>query len=287
MPACSRLIRLAAHARALQSLIEKVTIFKSASAYVDPALTIQASADPGASEYRLAALYDRYHEYAELLAGQGLTGLAVKYAAMTPAGYTKAGEGVGARERLQVLAGQTITGACSGNSRERGRRADIFFVRFVSLQLQLSNNSSNNNIGSRLRRTSQLQCRSSSSSHKQQLAHRRTTLRPFSQCSLSSSNNSSSSSPYTMTHIVPPTSLSSSSNHTASSSRTTRNSTTRMRLLVTVRRTATTLVNSCLSLRRQSLAHRSSATLTMALVEPRKLLLPLRRKRRGPWVDGT
>jgi protein transport protein SEC31 len=102
------LYRLAAHAQALQSFIEKVTIFKSASAYVDQDLT--ASAQQDTQTYRLAALYDRYHEYSELLAAQGLTSLAVKYAALTPVGYVPAGEGVSARERLQVLSGGAIKG---------------------------------------------------------------------------------------------------------------------------------------------------------------------------------
>ena len=103
-----------AHARALQSFIEKVTVFKSAVAYVDsdlaqPTLSSDVAVS-GARTYKLAPLYDKYHEYAELLAAQGLLDLAVKYAALTPADYGSTTSGISTRDRLQLSSGKVLTG---------------------------------------------------------------------------------------------------------------------------------------------------------------------------------
>lgn len=107
--------RFTSHARALQSFIEKVTVFISAKAYVDTDLAHSASSfDQGASHgsqsYKLAPLYDRYHEYAELLASQGLVSLAVRYASLTPSDYQSPGSGVSARDRLQTSTGKAFKG---------------------------------------------------------------------------------------------------------------------------------------------------------------------------------
>lgn len=106
--------RYSAHARALQSFIEKVTVFKSATGYADvdlaqPTLSPEV-AEHGARTYKLASLYDKYDEYADLLSTQGLVTLAVKYAALTPTDYKSAKDGVSTRERLQVALGKTIKG---------------------------------------------------------------------------------------------------------------------------------------------------------------------------------
>ncbi|KZO91995.1 hypothetical protein CALVIDRAFT_567736 [Calocera viscosa TUFC12733] len=80
-----------AHAAALQTFIEKVTVFRGATSYVDTELTqpteSAAVAESGARTYKLAALYDRYYEYADLISSQGLVSDAVKYVTMTPADY--------------------------------------------------------------------------------------------------------------------------------------------------------------------------------------------------------
>ncbi|KZT52640.1 hypothetical protein CALCODRAFT_81126 [Calocera cornea HHB12733] len=102
-----------AHAAALQTFIEKVTVFRGTTSYVDTELTqpteSAAVAESGARTYKLAALYDRYYEYADLIASQGLVSDAVKYVAMTPADYRGA-PGVGVefdviRDRLLQAAG--------------------------------------------------------------------------------------------------------------------------------------------------------------------------------------
>lgn len=81
--------RYSAHANALQSFIEKVSAFQSATGYVDKDLTASVPAEEaGARTYALCGLYDRFYEYADLLATQGLVDVAAKYIKMTPKGYT-------------------------------------------------------------------------------------------------------------------------------------------------------------------------------------------------------
>ncbi|KAM0749096.1 hypothetical protein T439DRAFT_349169 [Meredithblackwellia eburnea MCA 4105] len=78
-----------AHAKALQTFVEKVTVFQHAVGYVDTDLSNPTSSTEvaDAKTYKLAALYERYVEYAELLAAQGLVTLALKYIAQTPADF--------------------------------------------------------------------------------------------------------------------------------------------------------------------------------------------------------
>ncbi|KAJ9091705.1 hypothetical protein QFC19_008996 [Naganishia cerealis] len=105
--------RYSAHATALQTFMEKIAVFKSATGYVDrdvaqPTLSGEV-ASAAARTYSLAALYDRYYEYADLLATQGLLQLAVTYIKQTPADYRGSkGTDVGlkaARERYLRSAG--------------------------------------------------------------------------------------------------------------------------------------------------------------------------------------
>lgn len=81
--------RYTSHALALQTFIEKVAVFRSATKYVDADLQQDkgTEAAAGVRSYKLATLYDRYFEYADLLAAQGMLPEAVKYLAMTPAEY--------------------------------------------------------------------------------------------------------------------------------------------------------------------------------------------------------
>lgn len=106
--ATSATVRFEAHARALQAFVEKVQVFQHAVGYVDVELASPtqstAVAESGARIYKLASLYDRYIEYAELLANQGKVDLALKYVAKTPADYDGTNSAVSAnamkRERL-------------------------------------------------------------------------------------------------------------------------------------------------------------------------------------------
>ncbi|ESK89135.1 structural molecule [Moniliophthora roreri MCA 2997] len=101
----------AAHAHALQTFIEKVTVFRSATKYTDNDLTLAtpASSDTAdAKTYKLATLYDRYLEYANVLASQGLVKDAVSFLRLTPEDYkgSSVGEDLSVeRERLLVVSG--------------------------------------------------------------------------------------------------------------------------------------------------------------------------------------
>ena len=108
--------RYTVHSEALQNFIEKVTIFRAAVKYVDTEMeqptTSEAVAKGGARTYKLASLYDRYFEYADLLATQGLVDLAVQYLALTPKDYKGTDDKQDmfdtGRERLLVAAGREV-----------------------------------------------------------------------------------------------------------------------------------------------------------------------------------
>lgn len=104
-----------AHAEALQTFMEKITVFQSAVQYVDvdlaqPTQDAEAAAI-GARSYKLSALYDCIHEYVEVLADQGLITPALQYVSQTPADYRVRQDEASslARERL-VQADQARSG---------------------------------------------------------------------------------------------------------------------------------------------------------------------------------
>lgn len=116
-----------AHAKALQGFVEKVSVFQQAVGYVDVDLadaTREASvADSGARTYKLAELYERYVEYAELLAAQGLVSVALKYIAQTPAdfkGRTGSSGPALTRDRLVRAAGGRTAANVFGQSQRIG-----------------------------------------------------------------------------------------------------------------------------------------------------------------------
>lgn len=77
-----------AYAVSLQHLIEKVTIFRKVISYEDASLFETES--KMSYEYPLSPLYDKYCEYAELLAAQGKLTTALTYLSLTPMVYRKA-----------------------------------------------------------------------------------------------------------------------------------------------------------------------------------------------------
>ena len=105
--------RYATHANALQTFVEKVTVFRTAVKYVDEDLKTNAGVDSEAKTYKLSALYDRYFEYADLLASQGLVKEAVSFLNLTPVGYHGSpGSTVDfklGRERLNIASGLAPT----------------------------------------------------------------------------------------------------------------------------------------------------------------------------------
>ncbi|KAF8970326.1 hypothetical protein BDZ97DRAFT_1902055 [Flammula alnicola] len=107
-----------AHAHALQSFVEKVTVFRSATNYKDEALEQPAKtteSDPSQS-YKLAALYDRYFEYAELLSTQGLLKEAVKFLKLTPTGYKGSAPGADLDSERKRLIESTTPGPLASTS---------------------------------------------------------------------------------------------------------------------------------------------------------------------------
>lgn len=107
--------RYTAHGHALQTFIEKVTVFRKAINYVDADLAqITTREEANVKTYKLAGLYDRYFEYADLLATQGLVKEAVAFLKLTPADFKGSSGtvdfGVG-RERLLAAAGVAVASA--------------------------------------------------------------------------------------------------------------------------------------------------------------------------------
>ncbi|KAF9004641.1 hypothetical protein BDQ17DRAFT_1354419 [Cyathus striatus] len=95
----------AAHVHALQTFVEKVTVFRGAIKYIDGDITIGTErADETVKTFKLSALYDRYLEYAAMLADQGLVKEAVTFLNWTPSVYKQA-----ERERLLTGAGAQAT----------------------------------------------------------------------------------------------------------------------------------------------------------------------------------
>ena len=71
------------HARLLQSFIEKVTIFREVTQYQD--------SDKGAtSDWKLASLYDKYTEYADIASAHGQLQIAERYLELLPGNYPAA-----------------------------------------------------------------------------------------------------------------------------------------------------------------------------------------------------
>ncbi|KAI9352622.1 hypothetical protein BDR26DRAFT_849574 [Obelidium mucronatum] len=74
------------HNLALQSLIEKVQVFRQAIEFVDVEL-MNGVQDPNATKYTLDSLYQRYLEYAQVAASQGLLTVAWKALELVPQAY--------------------------------------------------------------------------------------------------------------------------------------------------------------------------------------------------------
>lgn len=79
------------HARALQSFIEKVTVFRELTQYDDTELTASGN-------WKLAPLYDKYMEYADIVATHGQLQIAARYLDLLPDKYPTA---VLARDRVK------------------------------------------------------------------------------------------------------------------------------------------------------------------------------------------
>ncbi|KAI6780403.1 uncharacterized protein J7T54_007252 [Emericellopsis cladophorae] len=80
------------HARSLQNFIEKVTVFREVSKFSDSEQALE-------SGWKLATLYDKYTQYADILAGHGQLEAAQKYLSLLPGKYPAAEL---ARERVRL-----------------------------------------------------------------------------------------------------------------------------------------------------------------------------------------
>ncbi|OQU97991.1 hypothetical protein CLAIMM_03836 isoform 1 [Cladophialophora immunda] len=89
------------HARGLQDFIEKVTIFRQVVNFKDEGLS-------KTGEWRLEALYGKYLEYADIVAGSGQLDVAQKYLDLLPASYPGADV---ARSRIQQARKKTAAPA--------------------------------------------------------------------------------------------------------------------------------------------------------------------------------
>ncbi|KAK6359361.1 protein transport protein S31 [Orbilia brochopaga] len=92
------------HVKSMQQLIEKVTVFREATKFVDP--DMNATAD-----WKLAPLYDIYCEYADVLAAQGQLEFAAKYLDLVPASYQPAQI---ARNRVNIASGKDTSKRAAG-----------------------------------------------------------------------------------------------------------------------------------------------------------------------------
>ncbi|KAK6360257.1 protein transport protein S31 [Orbilia blumenaviensis] len=84
------------HVQSMQKLIEKVTVFREATKFVDPEMNSTA-------DWKLAPLYDIYCEYADVLAAQGQLEFAARYLGLVPINYQPAEI---ARNRVKIASGQ-------------------------------------------------------------------------------------------------------------------------------------------------------------------------------------
>ncbi|KAI9892105.1 MAG: protein transport protein S31 [Vezdaea aestivalis] len=107
------------HARSLQNLIEKVTIFRAVTKFQDPEQS--ASAD-----WKLALLYDKYAEYADIVASLGQLQTAEKYLDLLPSKYPAAEL---ARNRVKQAArkggSQSVVKQTATNTRAAGRAQPV------------------------------------------------------------------------------------------------------------------------------------------------------------------
>lgn len=90
-----------AYARSLQSFIEKVTVFREVTRFQD-------SDRLASSGWKLARLYDRYVEYAEMVASYGQLDIAERYLALVPEKYPAAEV---SKNRVKEALTRPLTGA--------------------------------------------------------------------------------------------------------------------------------------------------------------------------------
>lgn len=101
------------HARSLQNFIEKVTVFREVSKFTDSEKELP-------SGWKLATLYDKYTEYADILAGHGQLEVAQKYLDLLPSKYTAAEI---ARNRVKLASQKTTAPQAAARQQASTSRA--------------------------------------------------------------------------------------------------------------------------------------------------------------------
>ena len=100
------------HARSLQGFIEKVTIFRGVTQYFD-------SDRDANSNWKLAALYDKYVEYADIASAHGQLKIAERYLDLLPSNYPAA-EAAKGRVKQVTQKAATQQSTTAGRPAQRG-----------------------------------------------------------------------------------------------------------------------------------------------------------------------
>src|SRR5262249_46293348 len=99
------------HARSLQQFIEKVTVFRQVTKYEDGEKSLT-------SGWKLASLYDKYTEYADIVAAHGQLVIAQKYLDLLPTKYPAAEV---ARNRVRLATQKAAPQPSAGRSTPAAR----------------------------------------------------------------------------------------------------------------------------------------------------------------------
>ncbi|KAJ3088294.1 protein transport protein S31 [Quaeritorhiza haematococci] len=108
-------------ALALQSLMEKVTIFRRAIQFVDSDLTATPAEGAGKDLFKLSKLYDQYVEYASVCADQGRVDVAWRVLELVPVAYKVPIAALSASKKSETGEAQQTAGEGDVASRLRDR----------------------------------------------------------------------------------------------------------------------------------------------------------------------
>ena len=119
------------HARSLQSFIEKVTIFREVTRYQD-------SDRNAKSDWKLAPLYDKYSEYADISSAHGQLDIAERYLDLLPSSYPAAEVAkTRIKQAMRKTASQSTAKqpANTGRTQQRVHQSDFQQQQSPTLQL--------------------------------------------------------------------------------------------------------------------------------------------------------
>lgn len=111
------------HAKSLQNFIEKVTIFRNVTKYRD-------GEQSQTSDWKLASLYDKYTEYADIVAAHGHLSIAERYLDLLPTKYPAAEV---ARNRVKLASRKVATRSAQPATASKAARPQANFGGFQPL----------------------------------------------------------------------------------------------------------------------------------------------------------